>query len=171
MENVAFGFATALIVASAIFSPSQAHAVPIGNGTECENQYIKTEMRDSEGNLLSTTYEPVGVFCWDSGMDDRYGLPYGGGGGGVDSSGVWVGVTWDGVIVEINLVRKQVRTDHAACTDEDVIRQRAVQAIIVRDPQMAIGTQVTLVMGTQSQRFMRQNRTGTVQFIPVSTCQ
>lgn len=97
-----------------------AQTVNLGNQT-CTQNYTLYDYYDN-GKYNFSSWEPDGMNCFDNGGGDySYSDPgYGGGGGGVsiDPDGAWItpllGVPPD-TKLQINLVKKQVRTDMVNC--------------------------------------------------------
>ncbi|HGM6931348.1 TPA: hypothetical protein ACKQDF_000813 [Stenotrophomonas maltophilia] len=98
----------------------------------------------------------------------------GGDGGGADGGGVWVTVPGY-PDVRLNLIKKEVREYTLGCSDEPILRQRAMQVVVIKRPLAAIkdakDTYTLKLMATgESQKFWRTNATSSLQMSEISEC-
>lgn len=154
-------------------SESNAQSYDFG-GTTCVQNYSLYDYY-SDGQYVTSAWEPDGVSCFDNGSGGtNYGDPYyggGGSGGSIDTNGVWVTVpTADGVKVEVNLLKKQVRTQEVSCSDADATRQVVAGRILAKDPYLKSGSVVTVFFKDGKQTFTRMGLGGTTSMQPTSQC-
>lgn len=121
--------------------------------------------------------------CW---IDEGSGGGGGGGGGGgqgevgggdgagADGGGVWVTVPGY-PDVRLNLIKREVREYSLTCADEPILRQRAMQVVVIKKPLATLkdakNTYTLKLMTTgESQKFWRTNASGSLQMSEISEC-
>jgi len=61
-----------------------------------------------------------------------------------------------------------------SCDDEEILRQREMQVVVIKNPTTAVtSSQFTLIMTTtgQTQKFWRATTSGSIQMFPTTGCQ
>lgn len=156
----AVGFGVLLVAALSQVQEVRAQSVNIG-GQTCSQNYSLYDYY-SNGVYQTSQWEPDGVSCYDngSGGGDYEGFPGvgGGGGGSVDSDGVWVDMEGG---TEVNVVKNQVRNKTISCYDDGPggteVRAAEVGRIVIRNPNLKASTTVTAIWSDAKQTFRRAN--------------